>query len=67
MADKDVGRLKKELRRQGWTIEKRRKYDYAYSPEGSVGVRLPRTPSSSRWLHNKVAELRRHGFVWKGR
>lgn len=66
MANKDVKALKKKLARQGWTIEKGKKYDYARPPSGRGRVRIPNTPSSSRWLKNIKAELKRHGYEERG-
>jgi hypothetical protein len=63
MADKDVEKLVRRLRRAGWTVERTGKnYRLVFAPYGSFVVRIPSTPSSPRTIHRIRAILRRAGF-----
>lgn len=66
---KEINEIRKALIKQGWRIEAhKRGHDIAYPPDKSKkGVALPGTPTGARWLPNLLAELRRSGFVWKGK
>lgn len=67
MADKEVTKLLREARRQGWRVEKRRKHYQLYSPDGRGIVNVPTTPSSRRTIMNRITRMRHYGFEWKGR
>lgn len=62
---KELKKIKKELERQGWRIERRAKHGMAFPPDKSKPpVVLPSTPGGGRWLQNLIAQLRRSGFQW---
>lgn len=58
---KEVKKLVRSLRRQGWTVLDSGKHYKAISPDGAP-VSFARTPSCSRTLLNTVADLKRHGY-----
>lgn len=66
MANKDVTKLVKNLKKAGWTVEQSKKnYYYAYPPDDvdkTKPVRIPSTPSSHRWYRNTLAQLKRRGY-----
>lgn len=68
MAD-DLKQIRRALIEQGWRLVVTGKgHTMAYPPDKTKpGVLLPSTPGGGRWLPNLVAQLRRSGFVWKGR
>lgn len=64
----EIGQIRAALLAQGWRIAAGSKHDKAYPPETTKPmVILPKTPSGGRWKENLIAQLRRSGFVWKGR
>lgn len=66
---KEINQIRKALVAQGWRIEARKGgHDMAYPPDPAKRpVPLPSTPSGARWLPNLLAQLRRSGFIWKGK
>lgn len=66
---KDIDRIRKALREQGWRIEARKGgHDMAYPPDRTARpVPLPSTPGGGRWMPNLIAQLRRSGFIWEDR
>lgn len=67
--NKEVDQLLRELRVQGWRVERTRGGHYkAFPPDpAATPVVIPGTPSDSRSLRNTIGLLRRGGFIWKGR
>ena len=66
---KDISQIRKALIEQGWRIVRRGgKHEIAYPPDKTKpAVVLPLTPTGARWQQNLISQLRRSGFVWKGR
>ena len=60
--DKEVRRLMKELRGQGWRVEKRKSKSVAFSPDGRVFVPIHHTPSDARSMQNTISQLKRGGY-----
>lgn len=60
--NKEVRRLMKELRGQGWRLEKRTSKTVAFSPDGRVVVPIHHTPSDGRSMVNTVSQLKRGGY-----
>jgi predicted RNA binding protein YcfA (HicA-like mRNA interferase family) len=55
-------------RRQGWRVEKTKGGHWRlYSPNGRGIVIAAGTPKGHRSVRDTVMDLRRHGFIWKGR
>jgi hypothetical protein len=65
--DKEVRTVIREARRQGFRIAETKKGWMVYGKEGIGQALLHRTPSDPRGFLNDIAQLRRLGFVWKGR
>jgi hypothetical protein len=60
---KELDKLLRELKRQGFSYSKTRKQHYAvYSPEGELVATLSGTPSDWRSSKNSMAQLRAAGF-----
>ena len=63
MASKDLKKLLKELDKQGFRVEERKKGYLAYPPDTQFPpVTIHRTPSDYRSWANQMATLRRYGF-----
>lgn len=60
--NKEVRRLIKELREQGWRVEKRTSKSVAFSPDGRVFVPIHHTPSDKRSMQNTISQLKRGGY-----
>ena len=60
--NKEVRRLMKELREQGWRVEGRKSKSVAFSPDGRVVVPIHHTPSDQRSMANTVSQLKRGGY-----
>lgn len=58
---KDIRKLTKKLRKQGWQIEEARKHIKCWAPDGETMVTIPSTPSDHRAIKNAKAQLRRSG------
>lgn len=66
MATKEVRKLVKALREQGWRVEETRKGHFqAFAPSGVGIVTIPGTPSDHRAMRNVMADLRRFGYEEK--
>jgi len=67
-ARKELKEIVRAAETQGWRVEQRRGgHLFFYAPDGKNIVTSGSTPSDSRALRNLIAQLRRHGFEWKGR
>lgn len=65
---KELKELRREAAKQGWRIEDRKSgATLFYAPDGENIVTAHGTPSDHRSLANLVSEMRKHGFIWKGR
>ncbi len=66
---KDLHAVLREAENQGWRVELRRGGHYKLYPPGGRGIPITTgsTPSDRRALRNRIARMRRYGFVWKGR
>jgi predicted RNA binding protein YcfA (HicA-like mRNA interferase family) len=65
---KDIEQVVRAAWRQGWRVEKTKGGHWKlYSPNGLDIVIASGTPRSHRSVEETIAELRRNGFVWKGR
>jgi len=61
--DKQLNKLFKELERQGFRIETKKKGYMIYPADKSLGqVTVHKTPSDNRAWNNMLSELRRCGF-----
>jgi hypothetical protein len=59
----DARKLRRDLERKGWRVEKRKEYWLLFPPDGSTApARMPGTPSSQRTWHNLLADLKRKGY-----
>jgi hypothetical protein len=68
MMASDISELRKALIAQSWRLDDSGKHTKAYPPDVTKPmVILPKTPGAGRWLENAVSQLRKSGFVWKGR
>lgn len=66
--NKEIKELIREAERQGWRVSKTKKgHIRFFAPDGETILTAPGTPSEHRWLNNLLPQLRRYGFVWKGR
>lgn len=65
---KDYQNVMREAEKQGFTPHKtgRGNKVMMLAPDGVGKVRCAATPTDNRGLYNLIAELRKHGFVWKG-
>jgi predicted RNA binding protein YcfA (HicA-like mRNA interferase family) len=67
-ASKDFKKMLREAQRQGWRVEQTKGGHWRlYAPDGEHIVHAAGTPSDTRSLDNTLAQMRRYGFVWKGR
>jgi len=65
MADKDMKRLIKVLRQQGFTVDPTAKGHWLVrNAEGRVVATLAGTGSDHRGFANALARLRRAGLIW---
>lgn len=61
---KDLKKLMKSLKEQGWTLQRRTKGWMVYPPQsGLSAVMIHETLSDSRSWKNQMALLRRSGFI----
>jgi hypothetical protein len=59
----DAKKLRRDLERKGWRVEKRQEYWLLFPPDGSTApARMPGTPSSQRTWSNLLADLKRKGY-----
>lgn len=59
----DARKLRRDLERKGWRVEKRKEYWLLFPPDGSTApARMPGTPSSQRTWSNLLADLKRKGY-----
>lgn len=59
----DAKKLRRDLERNGWRVEKRKEYWLLFPPDGSTApARMPGTPSSQRTWSNLLADLKRKGY-----
>jgi hypothetical protein len=67
--NKDYNRVIAEAQKQGFRAVKLGKGSkiMLLAPDGVGKIRCAATPSDKRAVDNLVADLRRHGFTWKGR
>lgn len=61
MTDKEIKKLIKDLRKQGFEVSETGPHHKVYKDGRRIAV-LPKTPSDGRARKNILAELRRHGF-----
>lgn len=65
MASKDWKKVVKAARDQGWTEKPVKKGLMLLPPDKTKpGVTVHKTPSDVRAIDNKIAEMRRSGFMW---
>lgn len=66
MADKQLDGLLKDLESQGFTIERRTRGLFAYSPDKTKApVAIHLTPSDHRSWLNMLSQLKRAGYIRK--
>lgn len=65
--DKDLVKVLRELRRQGFEVAPLRNHHLAVTKDGHRVAVLSATPSDRRSRKNEMADLRAAGFVWQGR
>lgn len=59
----DAKKLRRNLGRNGWRVEKRKEYWLLFPPDGSTApARMPGTPSSQRTWSNLLADLKQKGY-----
>jgi hypothetical protein len=64
----EISELRKELIAQAWRLDDSGKHTKAYPPDVSKPmVTISKTPGGGRWLQNTISQLRKSGFVSKGR
>ncbi|THA33738.1 hypothetical protein [Streptomyces sp. A1547] len=61
---KDILKLIKELKRQGFEVNTTSENHPRVSLNGKFVTTLASTPSDRRGWKNAIAVLRRHGFAW---
>ncbi|MER6522618.1 hypothetical protein ABT246_38030 [Streptomyces sp. NPDC001553] len=61
---KDIKKLIKELKRQGFDVDTTTGNHSRVSLNGRFVTTLASTPSNVRGWKNAIAVLRRHGFAW---
>jgi hypothetical protein len=67
-ASKDFKKVIREAEAQGWRVEPTKNGHWRfYAPNGRDIVHAAGTPSDYRSLENFLAQMRRAGFVWRGR
>ncbi len=59
---KEIQRLVKKLREQGWRVEETTAGYMAFSPDGVTKVLFHKTPSDHRAMRNTISRLRKGGF-----
>ncbi|CAI9413168.1 hypothetical protein [Nocardioides sp. T2.26MG-1] len=62
MKQKDIRKLCKELKNQGFHVRATRRGHFLVEREGVVVAGLAGTPSDHRSIKNSLAQLRRAGF-----
>jgi hypothetical protein len=65
----DFRKVVKEAQRQGFHVEQTKKGHWRFTPPDPSKpiVIASGTPSDRREILNLIAQLRRSGFIWKGR
>lgn len=59
----DAKKLRRDLERKGWRVEKRKEYWLLFPPDRSTTpARMSGTPSSQRTWSNLLADLKRKGY-----
>jgi len=67
-AQKELKEIVRAAEKQGWGVERTKKGHWRFfAPDGENIVHGAGTPSDRRALDNLLSQLRRYGFVWKGR
>jgi biotin operon repressor len=64
MKQKDIRKLCKELKNQGFNVRATRRGHLLVEREGVVVAGLAGTPSDHRSIKNSIAQLRRAGFEY---
>jgi hypothetical protein len=66
---KDFKKIVAEAVRQGWLVKQSKRGGKLklYAPDGENIVRVSATPSAQNAVDNLLSDLRRYGFIWKGR
>lgn len=64
---KDLKKVLQESEKQGWRVVKVKMGYQLMAPDGINIVTIHHTPSSHRSLDNYISDMRKRGFVWKGR
>jgi hypothetical protein len=63
MADKDLKKLVRAARKQGWTVEQTKNGHWRFkAPDGIGLVHASGTASDHRSMANLLAQLKRYGF-----
>lgn len=66
--EKEMKRIVKAARDQGWRVEETtRQHAKFYAPDGIHIVIAAGSSGGGRGYANLIAQLRQHGFEWKGR
>ena len=69
MDNKDYPKVRRAAIKQGWRCVATKYGEMLLSPDGTYGQAIDRLHRSSdqHALDRIVRDMRRHGFVWKGR
>jgi hypothetical protein len=67
MANKDIRKLRKEAKEQGWTEVEKKKGWLLLSPDGVTKVMIHKTASDHHAIENAISLMRDGGFKWRGR
>lgn len=68
MSCKETKKVIKELKKQDYHVELGKAGHYkVWNPAGRLVTTMPSSPGRGRGLQNRIADLRRAGFIWKGR
>ncbi len=63
---KDIRKLIKQAKEQGWRVKDKRSGWMLYSPDGITQVMIHKTASDSRELGNIISLMPNSGFKWEG-
>lgn len=65
---KELKEIRKAAEEQGWRVKDLRSGHLMYmAPDGVNKVTVSGTPSAQGAIDNVLGDLRRYGFLWKGR
>lgn len=67
MMEKDLRKIVKALREQGFEVERTQRGHYEVRRDGRKVATFSGTPSDRRSWKNSLARVRRAGFVWPPR